>query len=49
MEMIMEKTIEYGIDETIDLGSVSEETRGIVGLLEDQQGGQRAQVGLSDD
>lgn len=45
----MEKTIEHVLDETIDLGSVSEETRGIVGLLEDQQGGQRAPFGLTDD
>ncbi|WP_207093629.1 benenodin family lasso peptide [Novosphingobium sp. PY1] len=45
----MEKTIDTLEDEVVDLGSVTEETRGIVGALEDQQGGQRAALGLTDD
>jgi len=45
----MEKTIEYLDTEVVDLGSATEETRGIVGAFEDQQGGLRAALGLTDD
>lgn len=48
-EMIMEKMLDTSVDELIDLGSVTEETRGSdVGLL-DTNGGQRIQFGLGDD
>lgn len=49
MEMIMEKNMDYAIDELVDLGAVSEETRGAAVGLEDQQGGQRIDFGLTDD
>jgi len=49
MEMIMEKTFDNSVDELIDLGSVSQETRGISPGLEDTLGGQHAVTGLSDD
>lgn len=45
----MDKTFDTSIDDLIDLGSVTEETRGSVAGLEDQQGGQRIQLGLTDD
>lgn len=49
MEMIMEKIFDTSPDELIDLGAVTEETRGSVAGLDDQQGGQRIQLGLTDD
>ena len=45
----MNKTFANSNEDVIDLGSVTEETRGSVAGLEDQQGGQRIQAGLTDD
>lgn len=40
---------EVHTDEMIDLGSITEETRGSAGFSDDQHGGQLGSGGLSDD
>lgn len=45
----MERNINTSIDEIIDLGSVSEETRGSVLGHDDTLGGRQINAGLSDD
>lgn len=46
---LMERNINTSIDEIIDLGSVSEETRGSVLGHDDTLGGRQINAGLSDD
>lgn len=46
---VMERNINTSIDEIIDLGSVSEETRGSVLGHDDTLGGRQINAGLSDD
>lgn len=49
MEMIMEKTFDNSVDELIDLGSVTQETRGGSVGPEDTGGGRQILFGLTDD
>ncbi|WP_197412525.1 benenodin family lasso peptide [Novosphingobium sp. Fuku2-ISO-50] len=45
----MEKTFDNSVDELIDLGSVTQETRGATMGHEDTGGGRQIVAGLTDD